>query len=50
MAGLAGARASEGDEVSERDIDGRVVVIMRLSPAKLVGPAPVYGHQMVGAA
>ena len=41
---LVGARASEGEEVSERDADGRVVAIMRLFPARLVGPAPTYSR------
>ena len=45
---LAGARVSEGEEVSERD--ERVVAIMRLSLARVVGPALAYGHQMVGVA
>ena len=41
---LEGTRAREGEEVSERDVDGHVVVIMRLSPARLVGPVLAYGR------
>ena len=47
---LAGARASEREEVTERDADGRVVAIMRLSLARLVWLVPAYGRQMASVA
>ena len=40
---LAGARVSEGEEMSER-ADGRVVVVLKPSLTRLMGPAPVYGR------
>ena len=46
---FADARASKGEEMRER-ADGRVMVVLKSSQSRLVGPMLVYGHQMASTA